>query len=238
MKAIVLAGGRGTRMGSLTEYVPKPMIDINGLPFLSHMLDRLIPVIRPIIFVVGYRGDKIRSFLTNTKYGYYCDPIIVEQEYQLGTGNAVELCSPYINPGESFLVMNGDSLFSYQDIKALIECSYSQAVTGMHSDTPEKYGVLQSTRRNSSYLKHIVEKPQTFVGDQVNVGLYKLDSGIFPCLKMIPESPRGEYELTDAINMLATDCPVYIYNLRDRWMDLGCPEDVIKISEYLYAKCA
>lgn len=229
MKAIILAGGRGTRMGKLTAEVPKPLITINGRPFLGYVLDILIENrIKDVAVIVGYKAEKIKQFLFKKKHNWkdrFNHIEVIEQKEQLGTGHALSLCKGFV---DNFIVLNGDSLFSANDIKRLIKRPFRQAISGIFSETPEKYGVLSG----GYFLTEIIEKPTYFKKAQINVGLYKFDSTIFSHLNQITPSSRGELELTDAINMMAKKEMVCIHPV-EYWKDLGCPEDIPLLENFL-----
>jgi len=129
-----------------------------------------------------------------------------------------------------FIYLCGDNLYSVGDLKAMnIGRKYS-CVAGIYHKRPEKYGVLI---KDNGFLKKIIEKPKNFVGNIVNTGLYKFNFEIFDKVKKIKKSPRGEYEITDAINLLAKEKKVKVKIIKDFWLDFGNPADVIVLSCFL-----
>jgi len=88
-------------------------------------------------------------------------------------------------------------------------------------------------RNGEDYLEKIIEKPTTYVGDLINTGLYKFTPSVFKRLPRISKSIRGEFEITDVINLLAKEKRVKIREIEDYWLDFGRPEDVQTISEFL-----
>ena len=104
-------------------------------------------------------------------------------------------------------------------------------IAGLKHDHPEKYGVL--IEDGDDFLEKIIEKPKEFVGDLVNTSLYKFTPDIFEKVFQIEKSPRGEYEITDAISLLAKEKKVKIKKIDNFWMDFGRPEDVEKLSKFL-----
>ena len=127
-------------------------------------------------------------------------------------------------------MLGGDNLFSGRDMKALPMNDALSYVTGAVVEEWRKYGILVT--KDSSLIK-IVEKSETFVGNLANAGLYKFTPEIWPALEKIQKSPRGEYEVTDAINMLAKKRKVKVLQLNDYWLDLGEKEDVVNIEGFL-----
>ncbi|MBN2042272.1 MAG: nucleotidyltransferase family protein, partial [Candidatus Aenigmarchaeota archaeon] len=115
MKCIVLAAGKGTRMLPLTEDIPKHLINVGGKPFLTHFLDILKKAgykEKDIGIVVSYKGEMIRKFLENKKFMGK----VIDQGEPLGTGHAVLKAKEFVKNG-NFVVINGDSIFSKEDLE-------------------------------------------------------------------------------------------------------------------------
>jgi len=232
-KAVVAAAGQGTRMLHLSKDKPKHLIKVQQKPFLSYVLDNLIAAgYTDIIVVVGYEGHKIQDFLK--EHGYNVQ--VVNQYEKVGKeryGTACPLMAVQDNVGsEPFLFIYGDNLYSVADLKALnIDDEYTY-VAGLIHEHPEKYGVLLHDKE-TGLLKEIVEKPQEHVGNCINTGLYKFTTDVFEKLPLIKESPRGEYELTDVITLLAKEGKVKVCKIKDHWLDFGNPGDIQKVGDFL-----
>ena len=124
----------------------------------------------------------------------------------------------------------GDNLYSAKDLKAFnIKDKYNY-VAGFYHQKPEKYGVLKV---ENDFLKEIVEKPKEHIGNLINTGLYKFTSEVFEKISQISLSPRGEYELTDVINLLAKEKKVKVKKIEDYWLDFGNPADIMRLSQFL-----
>ena len=226
MKALVLAAGRGTRMNQLTEKTPKPLIDMGGRTFLDYVLENLSKAgIDDIGIVVGYRKELIIDSLKDSASNLS----FIEQEEQLGTGHAVRMARQW-SGGEDFIVLMGDNLYSPGDIRGISISDGFCYVAGYEHQTPEKFGVLATS---GGFLESIVEKPPNPPGNLINTGLYKFTPGIFKALEGIGKSERGEYEVTDAINILCMERKVRFVRLKDYWLNLGCPEDIPAIKKFL-----
>ena len=225
MKVLVLAAGRGVRMGQLTQDKPKVLIEVNGNPFLYYVLKNLQAVgIDEIGVVVGYKKEKVFNFVD--KYGFNVK--FIEQPNLLGTGDAVMRAKEWIGK-ENFIVIMGDNLYSAEDIKNLVGMNDNfLRVAAFRSEHPERYGVLEV---DGNALLKIEEKPAQPKSDLVNTGLYKLTPEIFEHLVDLKKSPRGEIELTDAINHLAALGKVKIYELKDYWIDMSVKEDLPKVED-------
>lgn len=117
-EAIILAGGRGTRLGEITKNKPKPMIDVNGKPFLEYVLDHLKGEgLAKAILAVGYKYEIIKDYFGNNFKGIKL--IYSIEEKPLGTGGALKLAGNFID-SDMFFVLNGDTLF-----KIPLEALYS-----------------------------------------------------------------------------------------------------------------
>ncbi len=229
-KVVVAAAGRGTRMLELSEDKPKHLIEVNGKSFLTYILDNLLLAgFKDITLVVGYQSNLIEDFLKNNKYNV---KIINQFEcfnFEEKNGTAVPLmCIKDI--AEQFLYLAGDNYYSVEDLKALNTDDNFSYVSGVENSHPENFGVLVS---EGEYLKEIVEKPKLPVGNLVNASLYKFTPEIFDKLAQIEKSPRGEYEITDAVSLLAKEKKVKVNKITGFWMDFGKPEDIKKLEDFL-----
>ncbi len=226
MKALILAAGKGTRMGALTDNIPKPLIEINKKPFLGFILENLSRAgINEIGIVVGYKKERIIDFLKDRKP----KPTFIEQKVQLGTGHAVRAAEEWAN-GKNFIVLMSDNLYSPADIKNISREDSFCYVAGCEHSTPEKFGVLMT---DGEFLGRIIEKPSNPPGNLINTGLYKFTPEIFGAIGRVKKSERGEYEITDAINLLCKTQKVRFIKLYDYWLNLGCPGDIQKLEKFV-----
>ncbi len=230
---IVAAAGQGTRMLHLTKNKSKHLIKVNKKPFLAYVLDNLLEAgYKDIILVVGHAGDLMEQFLKDYKY----KARIVNQFDILGPkekiyGTACPLmCAKNLLEGKQFLFICGDNLYSVRDLKEMAKNDNYNYVAGLVHNNPEKYGVLVT---DDGFLKEIVEKPKKYIGNLINTGIYKFTPEVFSKLSKIKKSPRGEYEITDVITLLAKDKKVKVVKIDNKWLDFGNPGDIIKCSKFL-----
>ena len=233
-KVVVAAAGKGTRMLHLSQDKPKHLIEINGKPFLYYLLTNLKTAgFSEIIMVIGYQKKLMEEFLADYKDDFNLTIInqfeLLDDKY--GTACPIECVKDIIRPGESFISICGDNLYSVKDLKKFFIADDLNYVSGLVHPEPGKYGVL--IKNGDDYLEKIIEKPTTFVGNVINTGLYKFTPEVFRCLPLIAKSARDEFEITDAINLLAKEKKVKIKQIEDYWLDFGKPEDVNTISEFL-----
>lgn len=230
-KVIIAAAGRGTRMKHLTKNKPKHAIKILGRPFLYYLLENFKKAgYQEFGVVVGYKAYEIEDFIK--KY----DPKIKiinqfktlgEKEY--GTACAIK-CVCNFTKSESFIAMYGDNLYSPRDMKSFdIDDEFCYAGGLLHPH-PEEYGELIV---HDDFLEKIIEKPKNPTTKLINCGFYKFTPEIFGAIEKIKLSPRGEYELTDAVSWLAAQKKVKVKIIRDFWLDFGKPSDIPKIAKFL-----
>ncbi|MDP2586327.1 MAG: sugar phosphate nucleotidyltransferase [Candidatus Komeilibacteria bacterium] len=233
-KVVVAAAGRGTRMLHLSQEKPKHLIEINGHPFLYYLLKNLKEAgFTEAIMVIGYKKEIMEKFL-NTYQGEFKITIVNQFDIlgdKYGTLCPIECVKDLIGHDESFITVYGDNLYSVGDLKKFFIDDDFNYISGLKHPEPQKYGVL--IRDGEDYLDKIIEKPTTFVGNLINTGLYKFTPSIFKKLPLIAKSSRGEFELTDAINLLAKEKRVKIKEIEDFWLDFGKPDDVQTIGEFL-----
>ncbi len=214
MQAVILAAGEGTRMRPLTFTKPKVLIDAAGKPFLYHLLKNIENAgITDIIIVAGYKKEMIESFLKEFNF----NAKIIEQKERLGTGHAVSLLKDVIK--DNFILLYGDNLYSTRDIENLKKDDAFCYASCIKHQNPEKYGVFIE---NEGFLEKIIEKPKENVGNIINIGLYKFTRDIFTALSKVEKSSRNEYELTDAVTILAQQKKVKVNKISDYWIDFGC----------------
>lgn len=230
-KIVISAAGRGTRMGNLTKDIPKPMLEVLGKPFLFYLLENVKKAgFTEIIVVVGYKSKKVEDFLdeydSNIKTVNQFE-ILGEEKY--GTACPI-MCVEDTIGGENFISINGDNLYSSDDLKAFkIKDSFCY-VAGFNENNPKLYSSLIT---DGDFVKEIIEKPEEFSGSLINVNLFKFTKDIFKTVDRVGKSIRGEYEITDAINYLAKEREVKFKIMKDYWKDFGRPEDIASIEEMI-----
>jgi dTDP-glucose pyrophosphorylase len=128
MKAIILAAGRGSRMGELTNSIPKPLIDFKGKPLLSYKLEALPQEITEAIIIVGYMGDAVRERFGSPftrPSGDSISLLYIEQPEPKGTGDAISRAIPLLGD-EYALVVMGDDIYDSSDLSILANDAAAQ----------------------------------------------------------------------------------------------------------------
>lgn len=226
MKTVVLAAGKGVRMLPLTENIPKVLVEVNGKPFLYYLLKNLEKAgFSEFGLIVGYKKEKVADFVRKYKF----NAKLIEQKEQLGTADAVNKAKDFTN-GENFIVVSGDNFFDAKDMAKFNRNDDINYIAGFKVENPERYGVLAT---KNDMLVRIHEKPKEFVGNLINAGMYKFTPEIFDAINKIGKSPRGEYELTDAISILAEKGKVKVIKLENFWKDFGKLDDISLMEKFL-----
>ncbi|MEB2310173.1 MAG: sugar phosphate nucleotidyltransferase [Candidatus Brocadiaceae bacterium] len=221
-QAIILAAGKSTRTWPLTVTKPKPLLKVMNKEILKHNLDALQGLVSEVIIIVGFKKEMIINEI-GQKYGKLRIQY-VEQSAQLGTGHAVKCVEDIIK--NKFLVLGGDDIFSRKDIQACLKHKY--AVLGCKVEDPSRFGVFVLSGKE---VRKIVEKPQTYVSDTANTGLYVFDKNVFNF--KLKKSLRGEYEIIDYINELVKEEKVVCETVKGHWLSVGYPWDLIQANNIL-----
>jgi bifunctional UDP-N-acetylglucosamine pyrophosphorylase/glucosamine-1-phosphate N-acetyltransferase len=224
-KAVFLAAGEGTRMRPLTYTRPKVMLPLANKPILEHLLLEMKDVgIDSFLFIVGYHDEQIRSYFENgSRWGLniqYCS-----QRQQLGTADALRMCEGFID--EKFLLANVDAVFGKEDISRLIEKN-DHAISVVELPDVLGLGVIEAKDGKLVKIWEKMEKPPSHLA---NAGLYLFTPAIFDAIKKIARSPRGEYELPDAIQMLIQSGQTVLCHEISTWQDFSYPWDLLTANE-------
>jgi len=240
MKAVILAAGRGTRMRDLTQELPKPMLKVQGKPILQHIIEGLISVgIREFCIVTGFRANVIEGFFGDGRqFGARIE--YVRQVVQDGTGKAPELAKDFAGQ-DPFLLTYGDILVHAETYRAMVDRFAEGDFDGVITVTPGEdvtKGRLNFVN-NQFCLNQVGEKPSAMEverytreglikpGEPVwyNAGIYIFKPVIFEFTANLQKSPRGEYELTEAINhMCKAGSKLAGLKIAGRWVDVRDPE--------------
>jgi dTDP-glucose pyrophosphorylase len=236
-KAVILAAGRGTRMRELTAELPKPMIEVRGKPVLQHIVEGLRDAgILDCLIVVGYRADAVQDFFGDgSRYNVAIQ--YKTQTVQDGTGRVVELAHDFVTD-HPFILAYGDILVDPANYKRVVDLSddVEAMLTVTRGEDVSKGGAVFVNDRMA--VVDIREKSDRWSGlsqDAIpfyNAGLYAFRPSIFDFTAKLKPSPRGEYELTDAIRELAqSGKKVKALELTGEWADVRDPEILAKLNQ-------
>ena len=226
-RAVLLAAGRGTRMGAITETVPKPMLLVHGKPMMEHIMNGLAEAgIERFLVAVGYQGELIERYFRNW-------PLPVEfrvQDPVNGTGRAAGLAKEFAGD-EPFLLTFGDCLCQaaeYLRITAILEGQPQAAavLAAKEIDDPWQGAAIYE---EGGRISRIIEKPPkgTSMTRWGSAGFYAFRPVIFDYLERLTPSVRNEYEITSAFEMMLQDgLELRISAVEGEWRDVGRPEDL------------
>ncbi|MCF2207519.1 MULTISPECIES: UTP--glucose-1-phosphate uridylyltransferase AglF [Halobacterium] len=226
MQAVVLAAGEGTRLRPLTEDKPKGMVEIAGRPILTHCFEQLVALgAEKIVAIVGYRKQNIISH-----YGDEFDGVPItyaHQREQNGLAHALLKAEEHVN--EDFMLMLGDNIFraNLEDVVSRQQEERADAaflVEEVGWDEASRYGVCDTN--DYGEIVEVVEKPEDPPSNLVMTGFYTFSPAIFHACKLVQSSNRGEYELSDAVDLLIKSGRTVDAIPMDGWrIDVGYPED-------------
>ena len=219
MQALILAGGKGTRLRPLTMHTPKPIVPIAGLPFLLYQLELLKRAdVRDVILSLSYQPHKIEDRLgdgtdLNVRISYAVEAT------PLGTAGAYRNAAALIN--ETTVVFNGDVLTDI-DINEVIRFHRERQATATIVLTPvpnpTAYGLVE-TAEQGRILRFVEKpKPEEVTCDTINAGIYILEPRV---LDYVPEGEPFMFEYGVFPRLLERREPFYAYTWRGYWRDIG-----------------
>ncbi len=232
-KAILLAAGRGQRLGDLTAHTPKPMLDIAGASIIAHILDGLAQAgIRQALVVTGYLAEPLEEFCARfARERGQLQITTVRQPALDGTGGAMRAAIPFIGGDRRFVFGWGDILmdreFYGRFLKRARNFDYDLLLAVNYTSDPCRGAAVYVD--SDLRVERIVEKPApgTSTTHWNNAGLFAATNAFLDYVRRLEPSPRGELELPAAIAaMLADGRAVRAVELRGFWSDIGTPEDL------------
>ena len=232
-KAVILAAGRGTRMRELTNDVPKPMIGVRGEPVLQHIVQGLRDAgVRKFLIIVGYHAEAVRNFFGNGR----SHNVAIEyatQTVQDGTGRVVNLARDFTD-ASPFVLSYGDILISPANYKHVVGLpdDVEAVITVTRGEDVSKGGAVLVNEQMELVDLREKPKPGEPTSPWYNAGLYAFRPSIFEFTAKLKPSPRGEYELTDAIRDLAqSGKKVQALELTGDWADVRDPEVLARLNQ-------
>jgi UDP-N-acetylglucosamine diphosphorylase / glucose-1-phosphate thymidylyltransferase / UDP-N-acetylgalactosamine diphosphorylase / glucosamine-1-phosphate N-acetyltransferase / galactosamine-1-phosphate N-acetyltransferase len=234
-KTVLLAAGRGTRMRELTNELPKPMVEVRGKPVLQHTVEGLRAAgVRDFLIIVGYRADSVQNFFGDgARYNIQIQ--YATQVVQDGTGRVVDLARNFVED-LPFILSYGDILVDPENYRRVIDLSddVEAIITVKRGEDVTKGGAVFLNEQMQLVDLHEKSKPGQATSQWYNAGLYAFRSSIFDFTAKLKLSPRGEYELTDAVRALAqSGKKVKALELSGEWADVRDPEILARLNQNL-----
>lgn len=231
MKVIIPLAGLGTRLRPHTYTKPKPLINVAGKPMLAHILDKLsVLEAEEYIFIVGHLGEQIEQYVSRV-YDFKARYIV--QQEMLGQAHALWLCRSLVD-GPVFMVF-GDTFFE-SDLSEINRTPADSIAYVREIDDPRRFGVAITGQDGS--VQKFVEKPSTMEDKLAVIGMYYFTDGpllMKACAELMDKriQTKGEYFLTDAINLMIAEGAKFVTRTVDVWQDTGKPETVLQTNRYL-----
>lgn len=233
MKAIVLAGGFGTRLRPLSCSRPKLLFPLVNEPMIDYSLKRIAKGgIDTVILSVYYMAENLVRYLGPSKYDL---GILYSREQRpLGTGGAIKKAEDMLN-GESFFAMNGD-IITDLDYQRLFEYHKEEGglatIALVQVPDPSRYGAVEIDWEKR--INRFVEKPEpgTEPSNLINAGVYVLEPEV---LDYIPKGKKVSIE-KEVFPILAEERKLFGYEIHGMWMDIGVPDDYLNANAMLLSK--
>jgi mannose-1-phosphate guanylyltransferase/phosphomannomutase len=230
MKAVIMAGGFGTRIQPLTKSVPKPMLDVVNIPMMEHILNRVIKAgIKEIVILLYFKPEVIKEYFGNgSKWGVNIEYILPQGDF--GTCGAVGQAREYLE-NESFIIVSGDLVTDF-DLSKIIEFhnnKNSLLTIGLTPvDNPLQFGVV-ITDKESKIIKFL-EKPSwgEVFSDTINTGIYIIEPQI---LDYIPKDKEYDFSKDLFPKLMSEGVDLWGCHIEGYWRDVGNPQSYREVHQ-------
>jgi len=236
MHAIIPVAGVGSRLRPHTYTLPKVLLNVAGKPILGHILDRLRrDGVTSATIIVGYMGDLVENYVRT--YHHDIKTNFVTQEELLGLGHSIWVArDSFPANDEPLLIILGDTIFDV-DFKPVFDSPVSSLGVKIVDD-PRRFGVAELS---AGYISRLVQKPEKPSTNLAVVGLYfiKHPEKLLKALNSLVEGnhrTKGEFQLTDALQMMIEQGEKFSTFQVEGWYDCGKPETLLSTNRHLLDK--
>ena len=227
MEAILLVGGRGTRLRPLTISTPKPLLPTAGVPFLAHQLARASAAgVTRIVFATSYRAEMFEAAFGTEAYGV--DLIYVDEKRPLGTGGAIRNAAAALEsgPDEPVLILNGDILSGHSIAEQVELHTKSAAAVTLHLtevEDPSRFGCVPTDAEGR--VTAFLEKTNNPVTNRINAGSYVFRRDV---IESIPFNEVVSVERETFPGLIAAGDVVMGHIDASYWLDVGTPSAFVR----------
>jgi len=225
MKALILVGGFGTRLRPLTLTLPKPLVPFANKPMVIHQIEALVKCgVDHVVLAVNYRAEVMEREMSSHAERLGIKITMSLETEPLGTAGPLALARAQLSDGEPFWVLNSDVICEFPFAEVMkFHKAHGREGTLLVTEVkePSKYGVVVYDE-GTGVIDRFVEKPQVFVGNKINAGLYLFNPGILDRIELKPTSIEKEI-----FPKMAEDKNLYAMTLEGFWMDVGQPPDYL-----------
>lgn len=231
IRALILVGGYGTRLRPLTLSRPKPLVEFANKPMLIHQIEALVEVgVTEVVLAVSYRAQEMENDLSEEAKKLGVNLIFSHETEPLGTAGPLALASKILSENdEPFFVLNSDIICDFP-FKEMIIFHKNHGREGTicvtRVEEPSKYGVVLYD--DDGCIKDFIEKPQEFVSNKINAGMYIFNVSILKRIKLQPTSIEKE-----VFPDMAKERQLFALEFQGFWMDVGQPRDFL--TGFLYS---
>lgn len=221
-----LAGGRGTRLASVVSDVPKPLAPICGRPFLHYLIENFVDYgFSEFYFLLQYKSEMIIEFLKNQESELLknCKIYFCVEPVPLGTGGSIAHALKELTYSGEFLVVNADTWTTGNSLKKLAR-SEGPAIGIINMPNTARYGKISMI---DFYITDFLEKDENAGPGWINAGVYKLNSNLFPENFLVSSLEK------DLLPRLAQKRILRAVPLESEFIDIGVPEDYLKLNEWI-----
>ncbi|RWS22581.1 hypothetical protein B4U80_10241 [Leptotrombidium deliense] len=225
MKALILVGGFGTRLRPLTLSCPKPLVQFCNKPMILYQIEALVQAgVTHIILAVSYRAEMLENQLKTEAERLGVTITLSHEEEPLGTAGPLALAKNLLSAdNEPFFVLNSDIICEFPFSK-MVQFHKAHGKEGTlvvtRVEEPSKYGVVVYDKNGK--IERFVEKPQEYVSNKINAGLYIFNTDILSRIELRPTSIEKEI-----FPAMAAEETLYAFELQGFWMDVGQPKDFL-----------
>lgn len=217
MYTVILAAGRGTRMGDLSKETSKVMIEINGKPKLAYTIEQLPEEITDVVVVVNYQAEKIKNYFGESFDGKNIH--YAHQESLDGTDGAVRAAQKHLHEQDKFLVLSGDDLFLKKDLQRMLRYSYAMLVHYSHD--AKQFGLVSID--DNDFVDDLMEKSERHSEGLIFTGACMLGKEYFDTKPV--QVSETEYGLPHTLLSMYDTHPAKAVHT-ELWLPVGTPEQL------------